>query len=181
MIIKLNLIPRAEKKRKFAFYFSWLNIYASLIFILLTAILVSFLWIDKELSALEREKTFLQQEKKRYLEEIKKIKQLEKENQEIKNRIEAVVNLKKTKGYKIKILDQVLLAVPLKKMYLTSLKVNDSVLTLSGFAIDYENVAIFLKRLENNPDLFKGIDLKYTKRKNVKGYNFVEFELKIRI
>ncbi|WP_068669118.1 PilN domain-containing protein [Thermosulfurimonas dismutans] len=179
MIIKLNFIPREERKR-FVFRVSWLNLYISVLLILLVTILFSFIWINRELALLEREKSFLQQERNRYRKVIRKIGQLKKENQEIKNRIEAIINLKKKKGHNIKVLDDVLLAVPLGKIYLTRLELSNSMVTIVGFAVDYENVAIFLKKLESTGDLFKEVNLQYTKQKNVKGYNLVEFRIWIK-
>ena len=176
-MIKINFVREREKKKKF-FKLDWFKIYICLVLLSFLFVLFSFSWIQREINEKNREKMALKKEKARYVVLMKKIEALKKEDAELRNRIQTIIDLKNKRGHLLRIFDEIVLSVPLGKMYLVNLSLHNARAILSGFALDYENVAVFLKHLENK-SVFKRADLLYTKQKEIKGYSVVEFKVSL--
>ncbi|MBX6423656.1 PilN domain-containing protein [Thermosulfurimonas sp. F29] len=176
-MIKINFVKEREK-RKFVLRIDWLKIYFLSACLCLFLVIFSFLAIQREINDKNREKELLQRERARYIILIKKIEKLKKEDDELKNRIQTIIDLKRKRGQLLKIFDEIMLSVPIGKMYLVNFSLHNNRAIVSGFALDYENVAVYLKALESKK-LFKRTDLLYTKQKEIKGYNLIEFKINL--
>ncbi len=175
-MIKINFVREKEKERKFRL--DWFKVYIFFVFLSVLFVLSSFFWIQKEIAQRNKEKLALEKEKSRYIVLMKKLEALKKEDLELRNRIQTIIDLKKKRGHLLRVFDEVLLSVPLGRMYLVNFSLYNKKATLSGFAMNYENVDIFIKRVEKR-FIFKRTDLLYNKQKKIKGYNLIEFKINL--
>ena len=181
MIIKFNLLPKESvevetKERTLSFF----KIYFSILsFIILSLILL----IHNNYSIykkLEKEKNEKQILLNKYKNIAKKVKNLEKENEEIKKRIETVVNLKKDQGKNLKYLAELIKEIQPDKLILTNLKIQNDNCYLKGLSLDIDFLAYYMQSLEGKKDLIKNVNLKTAYQKEVSDLKLVEFELEVK-
>ncbi|WP_297057008.1 PilN domain-containing protein [Thermosulfurimonas sp.] len=173
-MIKINFVREVKEKRALAF--SWVKLYLGALVVLVSLLLGSLVWMHQELSSREARLDRLEMEKRKYALLAKKVQALKKEDQELRTRIQTILDLKRRRGQLLRVFDQVILSLPAGKMYLVNLSLDMHRVVLSGFALDYQNVATFLKTLEEKP-IFKKVDLFYTRKKKIGEYDLVEFKI----
>jgi len=179
MIIKFNLLPQEKRvtqarKKIISLSFGYFYVFTLIVFLLL--IIATMFYIEWELKNLEQEKN----EKKALLDKYKtialRVKKLEEENEEIKKRINAIIELKKEQGQTLRMVYYVIYGIKENKILINNLKVEKGRGIIKGYAVSYEDVANYLKNLEQSKEVFKKVEIKSAISKVIADYPLVEFE-----
>jgi type IV pilus assembly protein PilN len=181
MIIKFNLLQKKiveveSKEKKLSFFKIYFSILSFIILSLIFLIYNNYS-IYKNLEREKKEKLVLLN---KYKNIAIKVKNLEKENEEIKKRIEIVVNLKKDQSKNLKYLAELIKDVKPDKLILTSLKIQNDNCYLKGLSLDMDFLAYYMQSLEGKKDLIKNVNLKTAYQKEVSDLKLVEFELEVK-
>ncbi|MGC9109804.1 MAG: PilN domain-containing protein [Caldimicrobium sp.] len=181
MIIKFNLLLKKiveveSKEKKLSFFKIYFSILSFIILSLIFLIYNNYS-IYKNLEKEKKEKLVLLN---KYKNIAIKVKNLEKENEEIKKRIEIVVNLKKDQSKNLKYLAELIKNVKPDKLILTSLKIQNDNCYLKGLSLDMAFLAYYMQSLEGKKDLIKNVNLKTAYQKEVSDLKLVEFELEVK-
>lgn len=174
MIIKFNLLPKKEpvrveeEKERLVFLKTFLIIFL----VVITTILAEGFRLQYALKNLENEK--LEKEKK--LTEYKKIaerlKELEKENEELKKRISTIIALKENQGKGLQRIETLIENIGRNRIVFTELSVELSKADISGVSSDLKDIAGYLKSLENTKEIIKEVSLNKTEKKA----GYIEFK-----
>ncbi len=184
MIIKFNLVPVSEKieeEKKLGFRsIGYLGFLFLLLAVVTVIIIGSGLWLTHKERKYQRIKKMKLAELEKYKKIARKVKLLEKQNEEIKQKIKTIVSLKKKQGRFLKVYDVLVSSIGNNKILFKNLSIREGVVSLQALALDLEEVANYLKALEIQKKIFKSIDLKNTHRKKIKELTLVEFNTEIR-
>lgn len=179
MIIKFNLTPRKRieevKEKKFPF----LSIYLSLLLTLIIALSVFIIKTQFDISNLRKEKKEKEETLTRYKSIAKKVKEMEREKEELKKRIETIINLKSKQGKNLKNLFALLSNINSGKLILTNLKLDNNRSNLKGLGLDMDFLALYMEELEKTKEIIKGVNLKSAQQKNLNNIKFIEFEIEV--
>lgn len=180
MIIKFNLLPKEKvspEAREISLIF--LKVYISLLLFLLTFLTFLFYTTHNKITSLIQEK----KQKEVILEDYKriaiKVKEMERENEEIKKRIEIILTLRDAQGKNLKNLANVLRDVPASKLLFSNLKLDNSKAYIKGIGLDMDFLALYLQNLENNKEVIKALNLKTAQQKTIGDLKLIEFELEV--
>ncbi|MCS7199140.1 MAG: PilN domain-containing protein [Caldimicrobium sp.] len=108
-----------------------------------------------------------------------KVKEMERENEEIKKRIEIILTLRDAQGKNLKNLANVLRDVPASKLLFSNLKLDNSKAYIKGIGLDMDFLALYLQNLENNKEVIKALNLKTAQQKTIGDLKLIEFELEV--
>ncbi|PMP67745.1 MAG: hypothetical protein C0190_02705 [Thermodesulfobacterium geofontis] len=174
MIIKFNLLPKKElirieeEKKRFIFLKTFLIIFL----IVIITILAEGFRLQYTLKNLENEKV----EKEKKLVEYKKIaerlKELEKENEELKKRISTIIALKENQGKGLQRIETLIRNIGRNRIVFTELSVELSKADINGVSSDLRDIAGYLKSLENTKEIIKEVSLNKTEKKA----GYIEFK-----
>ncbi len=181
-MIRINLLPfRAARKRENVK--RHITVYFAAVGIALAVMVISFVLLSSKLSGLKDDESRLNQELASYQKELQEIKDLENKIKEINNKLAIIKDLEKGKTGPVQLLSGIAEAVPKDKLWLTSLKENRDTLSLSGTAMDYPTVSLFMKNLKNAEQVTADPVLKSTTSKELPQFKLTvsEFVLECKI
>ena len=165
-MIRINLLPfRAARKRENVK--RQITIYVAAVCCALLVMGVLFFKYSKDLSDLKDQESRLTAGLKSYDKELKEIKDLENKIKEINKKLDIIKDLEKGKTGPVLLLSDISDAVPKNKLWLTSLSEKDGKLDLSGTAMDYETVSLFMKNLERTEQIIATPVLKKTQSREL--------------
>lgn len=178
MYIKINLL--GERIKKGAESALWLAAYAvsllscaGLFFFLLSSVGAELRQKDANIAQLEAQLSKLKVV-------TKEVRELDKKKNELAEKIAVMAALKKKKVGPVKVLDDLNISLP-EKAWITNIKeLEGAVLKISGFALDNQTIAAFMKSLDAS-DYFSNVDLVETKQAIVQGVGIKEFILQSKI
>ena len=181
MILKFNLLPKrvAEVKPETR-PFTFVKIYFIILsFLVITLISVTYNNYSK-IKTFEKEKNEKQLLLNKYKNITKKVKELERENEEVKKRIEMIVNLKRNQGKNLKYLAEVIKEIKPEKLMLSNLKIQNDSAFLKGISLDMEFLAFYMQSLESKKEIIKNVNLKTAYQKGMGDFKLVEFEMEVK-
>ena len=168
-MIRINLLPfRAARKRENVK--RQITIYVVAVCCALLVMGGLFFKYSKNLSDLKNEEGRLTKELAGYDKELKEIKDLENKIKEINKKLDVIKGLEKGKTGPVLLLSDIADAVPKNKLWLTSLSEKDGKLNLTGTAMDYETVSLFMKNLERTEQIIATPVLKKTESRNLPAF-----------
>lgn len=167
-MIRINLLPFriARKKENIR---RQISVYVLSVVCLGLLMGFFFLNLNRQVAALEDEKTEKKRELATYAETTRKIKALKKKIAQIRAKLNVIKDLERKKKGPVLLLDELAMAVPKDKLWLTSLDEKKGTLTLKGTAMDNDTVALFMTNLEQAKHILS-VDLNSTKLKNLKKF-----------
>jgi type IV pilus assembly protein PilN len=156
-MIKINLLPHREAKRKQRknAYFAMLAL--SAIIGLITVLLVGAFFANLIANQTERNR-FITAENTRLDGEIKEVATLKQEIDALKARQQAVEDLQSDRNQPVYLMDELVKQVP-EGVYLNSLKQEGQRVALNGYAQSNERVSELLRNLGNNSAWLERPDL----------------------
>ncbi len=178
-MIKINLLPfRAARKRENIK--RQISIYALVVILTLTVIIYLFYNSSSNLSRLQAQETGLKNELASYQKELDEIKELEKKIQQVRTKLEVIDKLQTGKTGPVLLLADIAAAVPAGKLWLTSLNESGGALSLTGTAMDYETVALFMNNLERTEQITAPPELLSVTKRSISEFNLTvsDFDMK---
>ncbi|KJS03100.1 MAG: pilus assembly protein PilN [Desulfobulbaceae bacterium BRH_c16a] len=174
-MLKINLLPiRQLKKRAKATQQLFGMV---LLFLLVLALLaVAGVIQAQKINTLKTDIAQLTAEKNSYAPTLKKIADFKKDIEELTRKTEIINKLKTDSSLTVRVLDEVANKVDNQRMWLESLQQDNSVLRLSGIALDDQTVAQFMDNLKESP-FVQDVALSGSSQKSVSGRNLKSFEL----
>lgn len=181
MIIKFNLLPReeiitpevTEQPPVFLKFYTFL-----LLFLVITLVIFSYNTQTK-ISSLESDKKKKEEILKKYKTIAQKVKEMERENEEVKKRIEVIIALKEAQGKHLRNMAHLFQAVEANRLLFNNFKLDSNKAFIKGLGLDMDFLAIYMQNLENNKELFKAVNLKTAQQKSIGDLKLVEFELEV--
>ncbi len=172
-MIKINLL--GEPARIDGTTQRWLGVYgASLVALVLIGFVARFVTVDR-IARLEEETAALNTELLALKKSTKEVRDLESKRKELRGKLEVIARLKLTKIGPVRIMDDLNRAVP-DRVWLTEIAETSSVLRLSGYALDNQTIAAFMKELDRS-DFFDSVELVETKQMERDGVKIKLFTL----
>jgi len=166
-MIKINLLPHREAKRKQRknAYFAMLAL--SAIIGLIAVLLVGAFFANNIANQVERNR-FITAENTRLDGEIKEVATLKQEIEALKARQQAVEDLQSDRNQPVYLMDELVKQVP-EGVYLNSLKQEGQRVALNGYAQSNERVSELLRNLGNNSAWLERPDLIEIRSANIGG------------
>jgi type IV pilus assembly protein PilN len=166
-MIKINLLPHREAKRKQRknAYFALLALSAMIG--LITVLLVGAFFANQIANQTERNR-FITAENTRLDGEIKEVATLKQEIDALKARQQAVEDLQSDRNQPVYLMDELVKQVP-EGVYLNSLKQEGQRVALNGYAQSNERVSELLRNLSNNSAWLERPDLVEIRATNIGG------------
>ncbi|MFN3568331.1 MAG: PilN domain-containing protein [Caldimicrobium sp.] len=182
MIIKFNLIPKekieeieALKERPYLF----LKSYFVLLLIMLLGVCSFVILKQREVSLLEKTKKEKEEALTKYKYTAQKVKEMEKDIEELKKRIETLVALKSKQGKNLKNLNILLSMANPSKVIFTNLKLESSKANIKGLGLDMDFLAHYMGELEKNKEIVKNVNLKIAQQQTIGDLKVINFELEV--
>lgn len=146
-MIKINLLPHREEKRKQLKndFFALLALFAILGALV---VIVIFTIFSQEISAQNDKNNFIKAENAKLDEKIKEVASLTQEIDSLKKRQEAVEDLQGDRNQPVFMLDELVKHTP-EGLYLKTLKQEGQRVALTGYAQSNERVSEFLRNVTN--------------------------------
>lgn len=146
-MIKINLLPHREEKRKQLKndFFALLALFAILGALV---VIVIFTIFSQEISAQNDKNNFIKAENAKLDEKIKEVASLTQEIDSLKKRQEAVEDLQGDRNQPVFMLDELVKHTP-EGLYLKALKQEGQRVALTGYAQSNERVSEFLRNVTN--------------------------------
>ena len=174
-MIRINLLPfrAARKKENIRRQVSIFLLSLILVFTILFVVnyglgfMVSNLKSDIEQANAELEK---------YNEINKEIARIKKTLENLQKKMDVINRLELNRHAPVRLLDTLTQMVVAKRMWFTSLEEKDTTIYIDGIALDNKTVADFMVRLQGS-GLFKSVNLKTLKQKDVEGNNLKSFQV----
>jgi len=149
-MIKINLLPHREEKRKQKVKdFYSLLLLAAIIGALIVVVVGVF--NARELAIQTDRANFIKSENAKLDEKIKEIATLKQEIDSLKARQQAVEDLQSDRNQPVFLLSELVIHTP-EGVYLRALKQDGQRVTLNGYAQSQERVAEFIRNLSNNSE-----------------------------
>lgn len=147
-MIKINLLPHREEKRKKrqSEFYAMLGLAGTVA--ALVVILVGF-GIGNKISQQEQRNTFIQTENARLDVQIKEISTLKQDIEALKARQQAVEDLQGDRNQPVYLMDELVKQTP-EGVYLRAFKQDGQRVIMNGYAQSNERVSEFLRNLSNN-------------------------------
>ncbi|UCG05645.1 MAG: PilN domain-containing protein [Desulfobacterales bacterium] len=174
-MIRINLLPfRAARKKE--------NIRRQVSIFLLSLILVLLglfgfnHYLGSKIDALNEDIKRANAELNKYNEINKEIARIKQTLENLKKKMDVITTLELNRQAPVRLMDTLTKAVIAKRMWFTSLEDQDSSVKIDGIALDNKTVADFMVRLQAC-GLFKSVNLKTLKHKEIEGNNLKEFKV----
>ena len=174
MIIKFNLLPKKEpisveeEKERFVFLKTFLIIFL----VVIITILAEGIRLQYSFKNLRNEKVEKEKKLVEYKKIAEKLKELERENEELKKRISTIIALKENQGKGLQRIDTLIGNIGKNRIVFTELSVEISKADMSGVSSDLKDIAGYLKNLESVKDIIKEVSLNKTEKKE----GYIEFK-----
>ncbi len=149
-MIKINLLPVREWRRKEAVrrQISLLFLSTVLLFVTLLAVGLTY---QQKLQGRRAKLRELEAKKKQLVFVEKKINQVNAKRKELEVKFAAMERLQQGRTKTIQVLDELVSAIPIDRVWLNKLTYSSNKITLQGVALDNHTVALFMRRLEASP------------------------------
>ncbi|MEW6501934.1 MAG: PilN domain-containing protein [Thermodesulfobacteriota bacterium] len=178
-MIRINLLPIKEIKRKLRLRNEVLLFAASFLGVLLVLASIS-LGMARKANGLNEEIKALEDKRNSVDRIVKQIDKLQKDKKTLETKLEAVEKLKSESQLMVHVLDEIANRTPTASMWLTSLKASGNSLQLSGVALDNATIAQYMKALEAS-DYFGPAELANASQTVVAGQKLKSFSLAMTI
>ncbi len=178
MMIRINLLPIRELKRRAAVRRTFLAVMGGLVCVLLVLGGVAW-WQADRIEAATKEIDRLKQEKNRYAQVNDKIKRLKQTRELLEKKIAVIRELKRRTSLPVHMLDQIAELIPADRMWLNSLRQNDGSIALQGVALDNATIAQFMEALAGSP-YFQAPELISASQQGIAGQNLKAFNMTVR-
>lgn len=177
-MIRINLLPiRKTQKTK--------SVQQQLLVgvgIVITTIIASIIWTAAVSSQAEERKQKVA-EKTQELQQLDKIigevNEFTAKKEELEEKLQVIENLRKSKTGPVKALDDLASEIP-NRVWLESIVERSGSVTLTGSAIDPEDVSAFMKSLQRS-QYFSGVVLEFSKAKRKGSVTLYDFEIRCRV
>ncbi len=156
-MIKINLLPHREEKRKQLKSDFYALLLLAAIFGALIVVVVS-LYFGRELASQNDRNDFIKKENTKLDDRIKEIATLKQEIDGLKARQQAVEDLQGDRNQPVYLLDELVKLTP-EGVYLKSLKQDGQRVILNGYAQSQDRVAEFIRNLGSKSDWMYKPDL----------------------
>lgn len=176
-MIKINLLgepPRLDATTK-----RWLGTYMVSLAAMVLIGLVARGLMTGRIAHLERETNVLNSELLALKRATKEVRDLESKRKELRAKLDVIARLKETKIGPVRIMDDLNGAVP-DRVWLTEIAERSGVLRLSGYALDNQTIAAFMKDLDRS-DFFETVELVETKQMEREGVKIKLFTLESKV
>jgi type IV pilus assembly protein PilN len=155
-VTRLNLLPWREMRRKEQDR-QLFSILIGAALLMALVLLYAYLHIGALVDTQVRRNEFMAQEVKRMDEEIKEVREIKKQRDDLLARMRVIQQLQQDRTEIVHLLDDLVRRLP-EGVYLTSLKQSGRSFTLSGYAQSNARVSAFMRNLDGsevfvNPDL----------------------------
>lgn len=177
-MIKINLLPvRAAKKKETAL--QQLVIFgASVIFVLVVILTMYFIRLA-QISSTKNDITAANAKISELKAKIGKLDEVSKLKDEVKKKLDILAELRKNKSGPAHRLATLSDVTP-DQLWLEKYSEVGDVIKISGFAINEELIAQFIRALEDSPD-YEAVDLVVSEQKDAGGVKLKHFELTFRL
>ncbi len=180
MIIKFNLLPKErveiEAPEKTPVF---LKIYSAILLFFIISVVSLTVNLQNKINYLEKEKKNKEMTLNNYKNIAKKVKNMEKENEEVKKRIETIITLKEAQGKNLRYLAEIISNTNQNQLIFSTLKLDNSKAFIKGLGLDMDFLAIYMQRLEQKKEVIKAVNLKNAQQKVLADLKLVEFELEV--
>jgi len=176
-MIKLNLLGEPPGLDRTTY--RWLGAYGASMVLLLVLGVTTHSLTASRIASLEEETSSLNTELLRLKKETKEVRELDAKRKELHAKIDVIARLKLTKVGPVRVLDDLNQAVP-ERVWLTEIAESAAVLKMSGYALDNQTIAAFMKELESS-DFFDTVELVETKQMERNGVKMKLFTLESKI
>lgn len=176
-MIKINLLPfRAERKKENVR--RQLSIYGLTVVLLLLGMVYTFLTLNSRLAELTAREAAFTAELARYADTNRLLKEINDKIADVQSKLEVIGTLEQAKTGPVLLLEEIARAVPRDRLWLRILSEKNGILTIEGFAMDNDTVALFMTALEK-ADHIRTVDLVNTRMRHLDQYrlNVTEFIL----
>lgn len=178
-MIKINLLPREERKRH-------APVNPKLLLVGL-AVVIAFLglgygwyWLNGEVNRLQTEIQQTQAELKRFEELAKQVDKFQAEKKRLEEKLKIIQALMLAQGGPVRLLDEVSKALP-GEVWLTGFTRNGRKLDISGIAYSNFNIATFMTNLGNASPLISNVDLVVSEKAVIEQVPVERFSLTMEI
>jgi type IV pilus assembly protein PilN len=180
MIIKFNLLPKEkiefEAPEKTPVF---LKVYSAILLFFIISVISLTVNVQKKINSLETDKKNKETTLNNYKNIAKKVKTMEKENEEVKRRIETLVTLKESQGKNLRYLAEIISNTNQNQLMFSTLKLDDSKALIKGLGLDMDFLALYMQRLEQKKEIIRSVNLKNAQQKVLADLKLVEFELEV--
>lgn len=139
--------------------------------------------VDNSLSnylvSVKEDNELLELQLKKLKEQTKSVALLEKKKQDLTDKLRIIALLKRSKTGPVRVLDDLNLAIP-DRSWLSAMKESEGVLHITGFALDNQTIATFMKDLAHS-DYFESVDLEEAKSAQKDGAKIRSFGLNAKV
>ncbi|WP_457755667.1 PilN domain-containing protein [Thermodesulfatator indicus] len=168
-MIKINLIPKKEKKAAKDYKIAALVVLMIFSYVLIGA---SYFYLKKKEARAHAQVAQINQKVKKYKKIEKELNKIKKETKKIEKRIDIIISLIKDNPKVIKNIDLIVHQIPVGKVSLIKVEVKKDNINIVGQGMTLKDIASFIQRLEQQEYINK-VYLANTKRdKNNKLINF---------
>jgi type IV pilus assembly protein PilN len=156
-MIKINLLPREERRRRAPINTKiWLGVAGAIVAFL--AMGYGWFWLNGEVNRLQGDIRTTQAELKRFEEEAKLVDTFQAEKKRLEEKLKIIQALMVAQGGPVRLLDEISKALP-NEVWLTALTRSGKKLDISGIAYSNFNVATFMTNLGSATELIANVDL----------------------
>ncbi|HHK60726.1 MAG TPA: pilus assembly protein PilN [Desulfobacterales bacterium] len=178
MMIRINLLPIRELKRRAAIRRNFLAVVGGFLCVLLALGGVAW-WQTSRIEAATKEIGRLQREKQRYARVNNRIRRLKQTRELLEKKTAVIRELKRRTSLPVHMLDQIAELIPADRMWLNRLGQNGGTLALQGVALDNATIAQFMEALAASP-YFQAPELINASQQAIAGQNLKAFNMTVR-
>ncbi len=160
-MIRVNLLPLKETERAVGRR-QQLSLAALGLSLALLIMVVPFVMQGRRMSAIDRESVEIQEQIKRFNEQVKEVHELERLQSDLETKLRIIEDLNAKRSGPARVLTDLSVATP-ENLWLLSFNEASGAATLTGLALDNETIARFMRQLQSSPYFF-GVDLVETSR-----------------
>jgi len=156
-LIRINLLPVRAFRRKENIRRQVSIFFLSVVFLIgvLGFLYTNHLNVVRELTT---EKETLAAQERELRKKVQEVEQLKQEEAELQRKLQVVADLENRRSGPVRILDEISRRTPPNKAWLVNLGQAGDTLSLKGYALDNETIALFMSNLQAS-DYFSNIEL----------------------
>lgn len=177
-MIRINLLPvRAARKKESVR--QQLSVAGLLLVLVLVIVVAAYLVLLGNISGTKNEISRSEQELAQLKVKIGQINNIKKLEEEVRKKLEVLNQLRHAKTGPVTRLMTLSDVIP-EKLWLSKYSENGADVSISGYAINEDLIADFIRSLEKSPD-FVGVELLVTEQTEVSGMKLKRFDLTCKI
>ncbi len=178
-MIKINLLPREERRRKTPVNTAlWLGIAGGVLVLALMG--YGWYWLNGEISGIRSQIADSQAQLKRYEQEAKLVDKIREDKKLLEDKIKVIESLVVAQGGPVRLLDELSRAVP-NEVWLTSLSRSGKRVDVSGIAFSNFSVANFMTNLSKQSGLLSNVDLLVSEKVTVEQVPVERFSITMEV